>query len=200
MRISSIYRVLRPSIRHVRNIYTSQALPKTFEPDYLDTLDPEPDVYAPMNIQIKGYDFHILEHFHRLVKSLSLKMELDVGECWATPGRNLQVDTFAVGGTEVKDSFYLTVYERNVQIINLKSNEAPVLLDMIKTATPPGVKVAFYEHLEEHVESRYIPDPFIDGLRSEILEIDGKRENVAEKAAVKRATKAAVKVTSPIEL
>ncbi len=64
------------------------------------------------------------------------------------------MSTFDLGGTNVKDRFSLNRYERNVQVSNLSSVEAPVLLDVIRASLPEGVEMSLHKHEEEHYEAR----------------------------------------------
>ena len=74
---------------------------------------------------------------------------------WATPAQSLDLTTYHVGGIRPKDTFNVQLYERNVQVedkhrqkfhliqdncqvANLRSIDAPVLLDVIQKALPEG--------------------------------------------------------------
>jgi len=54
----------------------------------------------------------------------------------------------------VKDVYHLNIFERNVQLGNLRSVDAPILLDLIRATLPEGVNVSFHKHQEEHYELR----------------------------------------------
>merc|ERR1711862_379809 len=49
---------------------------KFFEPDYLDLTSHLPDVYPLVNIQLKGYNFDILESYQSFVHNLEKTWEL----------------------------------------------------------------------------------------------------------------------------
>ena len=51
-----------------------------YEPEYLDTLKPDIPEYGEVNIQIKGYDFAILESFQKLVHTYAKNMDLEVSD------------------------------------------------------------------------------------------------------------------------
>ena len=45
-------------------------------------------------------------------------MGIEVAEGWATPCTSFEANTHVVGGTIVKDSYTLNLYERNCQVKN----------------------------------------------------------------------------------
>jgi len=51
-----------------------------YEPEYLDMLKPDIPEYEEVNIQIKGYDFAILESFQKLVHTIAENMNLEVSD------------------------------------------------------------------------------------------------------------------------
>ena len=72
------------------------------------------------------------------------------------------------GGMLAKDVYNLNLYERNVQVVGLRSIDAPILLDTVRTALPEGVTITMQEHTRDMEEDRWISDPFIDSLRTEL--------------------------------
>ena len=116
---------------------------------------------------------------------------------WATPCKSLSVNTFNIGGTTVKDNYELNVYERNVQVSEMRSVDAGLLLDILRISLPEGVDISVHEHLDaEHFEARYIPDPFVEGLKTQLSEIEDKKEDeMGEKKKVREAKDAKRKET-----
>ena len=104
----------------------------TFEPDYLDSSGPVVPTYPPINIQIKGYNFDVLESCQSYVHKLAENMGINVESAWATPAKTYSLNTFKEGGILVKDSYVLNLYERNVQLTGLRSIDAPILIDTIR--------------------------------------------------------------------
>merc|ERR1712025_707627 len=104
----------------------------TFEPDYLDSSGPVIPTYPPINIQIKGYNFDILESTQSYIHNLAENMGINVENSWATPSKTYQMTTFKEGGTIPKDVYNLNLYERNVQVVGLRSTDAPILIDTIR--------------------------------------------------------------------
>ena len=66
----------------------------TFEPEYLDSSGPVIPTYPPINIQIKGYNFDILESTQSYIHNLAENMGINVEKSWATPSKTYQMTTF----------------------------------------------------------------------------------------------------------
>ena len=100
----------------------------TFEPDYLDSSGPVIPTYPPLNIQIKGYNFSVLESLQSYIHNLAENMGIDVETAWATPAKTFQMTTFVEGGIRPKDTYNVNLYERNVQVVGMRSVDAPILI------------------------------------------------------------------------
>ncbi len=171
-----------------------QPLLRTFEPDYLEQKSQLPPLYPTTNISLRGYDYHVLESYQSYVHRLCENIGLDVGDGWATPCRTAEVSTYEVGGTNVKETYRLNVYERNVHVTGgLRSVDACLLLDLLRASLPEGVELKVLAHEEAHAEARYIPDPFVEGLKRELTEIEEKKAEEMEESAVKKEAKAVKK-------
>ena len=51
---------------------------------------------------------------------------------WATPCRQFDVKTYQEGGTVVKDTYTLNMFERNVQIESIRSVDLPMLIYILR--------------------------------------------------------------------
>lgn len=51
-----------------------------YEPEYLDMLKPNVPEYEKINVQMKGYDFAILESFQKFVHSIANNMDIEVSD------------------------------------------------------------------------------------------------------------------------
>jgi hypothetical protein len=71
--------------------------------------------------------------------------------------------------------------------------DAPVLLDCLQRALPEGVSLALAEHTVEAAELRWIADPFIDQLRTELASSEEGKEAQQEKRKLQMDQKAARK-------
>ena len=54
----------------------------------------------------------------------------------------------------------------------MRSIDAPILIDILRRTIPEGVELSVHKHEEEHYEARFIPDPFISGIRQELSEME----------------------------
>ncbi|XP_031624189.1 uncharacterized protein LOC116341336 [Contarinia nasturtii] len=143
-----------------------------FEPDYLDALKPKHPIYPCVNFQITGYDFAVLESFHRFLYRTADSYDFDVSECWAVPAKDLHVTKLKANSETVESEFKLKIYERNMQVYNLSANFYPVYLRLIQAALPEGVTLKVVEHQPDiHEEIRYVPDTDLKQLQDELEEL-----------------------------
>lgn len=175
------------------SFHTSTITRKTFEPDYLDTEGLSIPMYPPLNIQLKGYNFDVLEQFQSWVHQTVENMGVDVSEAWATPAQTYSMSTYQEGGVRPKDTYKIHLYERNVQVTNLRSVDATILIDLIQRALPEGVEFSLHEHTVEAEERRWIADPFIDSLRKELSEGQEEKDILAAKKEKEKEAKEARK-------
>lgn len=75
------------------------------------------------------------------------------------------------------------------QLENCRTTDLQILADVLRKTCPEGVKMSVHEHNEDHFEARYIPDPFITTLRSEMKEFEEKRLKAIEEKDAKEAAK-----------
>ena len=188
-------RIVRNPVRAGSKLYfsTTTCHRGTFEPDYLDSSGPVIPTYPPLNIQIKGYNFDVLESLQSYIHNLAENMGIDVDNAWATPAKTYQLTTYVEGGTRPKDTYNLSLYERNVKVVGLRSVDAPILIDTIRTALPEGVIFNVHEHTRDMEEERWIADPFIDSLRTELDAAADEKEKEQIKRDATMEAKAARK-------
>ncbi|XP_075233545.1 mitochondrial ribosomal protein L48 [Lycorma delicatula] len=139
-----------------------------FDPPYLDAMRPKVPVYEVINVQIKGYDFALVESYQSLVHNIAKTMELDVADSWATPATTTKVNKFKPLSTVVDSEFNLTLYERNVQVLDLPSSTAAVLVELLHSCLPQGLTVTLHAHTDEHEDIRYVPAYELDELKSQL--------------------------------
>ncbi|CAM1328577.1 MRPL48 (predicted) [Pycnogonum litorale] len=145
------------------------------EPPYLAKLEPEIPSFKLTNIQLRGYDLVVLERFGKYAKNVVEKMDLEVESFWATPKQSLSVKLMKPNSNIVKQTYDLSLYERNIQLVNLPSTKVPVLINVIESLLPPGVKLTIHEHQPEHLEIRYLPDLMLEELEEELQNIGKDR-------------------------
>lgn len=169
-------------------LHTMRPTLKVFEPDYLDAAGLVPPTYPAINIQVKGYDFEILESFQSYIHNLAENIGIDVCDAWATPATDWNIYTYAEESTAIKDTYTLHLFERNIQLANVQTTDLPILIDVVRKTLPEGVRLSVHEHQTEHKEARFIPDPFIEELQRELNQLEAKKqENIARSLAEKAA-------------
>lgn len=145
-----------------------------YEPPYLVHLKPPLPIYNLMNLQVRGYDFAILERFAKFVHHVALELGLDVADTWVTPKQSLRVSVLKPNTNIAQDHHNVSLYERNVQIANLPATSVSLLIDVIEASLPAGVKLSLHSHELDHEEIRYIPDLELKELHQELEEIKKK--------------------------
>ena len=68
------------------------------------------------SLQLKGYNFEILESFQSFVHNMAENIGIDVQDAWATPASTWNAFTYAEESTVVQDTYKLDLYERNIHI------------------------------------------------------------------------------------
>merc|ERR1712008_534952 len=188
---------LNPSrnISVFKPLYVSSSLTKLkfFEPEYLDSTSHLPDVYPLVNAQLKGHNFDILESYRSFVHNLAENMGIDVQDSWATASETFIAKTYDLNSTIIRDGCKVDIFERNVQVTNMRSIDAPILIDILRRTLPEGVELNVLQHQEEHYEARYIPDPFISGITQELAEMEKRHTADIEMNQTLRAEKDAKK-------
>ncbi|XP_035227667.1 39S ribosomal protein L48, mitochondrial-like isoform X1 [Stegodyphus dumicola] len=165
----SCSRNITPSFRYLTSF---SALRKYIdEPEYLKYTKPQVPVYDLLNIQMKCYDFTVLEHYARHVHRIAQHMDIDVVDAWATPHQAWKVTNHEPGTTKVTAEYTLNTYERNIQIAELAAYSAPLFFEVIQSSLPIGVTVSIHPHEEKHDEIRYIPDFELLALKGQLKEL-----------------------------
>nr|XP_018916804.1 PREDICTED: 39S ribosomal protein L48, mitochondrial [Bemisia tabaci] len=159
-----------------RSFSTSKvSLDKIYEPDYLKLMESPIPMYDRLNIQIKGYDYPVLESYQKFVHHTAEAMLIDVEDGWALPPQHLKVKKFMPRSAITDSEYDLKIYERNVQISDVYSHDLSLFLEIIEAALPEGVKMHVHEHLPEHEKVRYIPDSELKQLEIELEAMGGPR-------------------------
>ena len=77
------------------------------------------------------------------------------------------------------------------QVTNMRSIDAPILIDILRRTIPEGVDLSVHKHEEEHYEARFIPDPFITGLKEELRQMEEERAKLVDEKMMSAAEKEA---------
>nr|SVE79291.1 EOG090X0MUO [Daphnia lumholtzi] len=176
-KLQAIGRVLRtarlPQTEMV-NVMFSRSLNKFIaEPEYLDAKGPQIPLYEPLNVQIKSYDFTVLEKFSGYIHKMAENMGIEVEDCWASPCQKFKVQTLKPFSSHIENQYNLNIYERNVQVVDLEATKAPIFFHIIQAALPEGVKLTVKFHDDMDEEHRYLPDLELTQLKNELEALGG---------------------------
>ncbi|XP_037958126.1 39S ribosomal protein L48, mitochondrial [Teleopsis dalmanni] len=166
----------RITLRHkptVTNIFSTRksSSRSVYEPDYLDSLKPKYPQFECLNVQIKGYDYPLLESYQRYLHSLTEYLDIDVSDCYALPPQHTKVHRLRPNSAVVEAEYRLTLYERNLQLNYVDSPLYPTFLRLAQAALPEGVQLQINEHTDEMEERRYVPDKDLLELKAELERI-----------------------------
>lgn len=132
--------------------------------------------YQSIKIQLNGYDFVVLENFQKYIHKTAERMGLSIIQSWALPPRNKLVQRIKPGSQTVEEEYRLLVYRRFVQVDELLPTLAQVLLEVLHSSLPEGVKLKFTKYTEEDETEKYIPDKELKLLQEQLEEMGGPRD------------------------
>lgn len=156
--------------RHVST--TSCRRDERFEPPYLHDKTPKADTYPLINIQMKGYDFPVLQGYQSWVHKALENMGINVSDSWATPCQTMSITRMQKEKKDaVEDTIQLKTYERTVQVSELPCTAVPVMLEALQAALPQGVDLYIDHHSKEVEDIRYVPNRELKELRQQIYDI-----------------------------
>lgn len=92
---------------------------------------------------------------------------------YALPPQNMSVQRLKPNSTVVDSEYRLTVYERNLQLQDVKVPQYPMFLRVAQAALPEGVQLTVQEHSDECEERRYVPDKDLLELKAELEKMQG---------------------------
>ncbi|XP_058975879.1 large ribosomal subunit protein mL48-like [Musca domestica] len=153
-----------------RKVATTSCVRATdvYEPDYLDSLKPQYPQYPNLNVQIKGYDYPILESYQRYLHNVAEYLDIDVADCYALPPQNMTVQRLKPNSMVTDSEYRLKIYERNIQLQDVDVPAYPAFLRLAQAALPEGVELTVQEHTDECEERRYVPDKDLLELKAEL--------------------------------
>ncbi|OWR41585.1 large ribosomal subunit protein mL48 [Danaus plexippus] len=146
-----------------------------YEPDYLISMQPDEPVYNLINLQLKSYDFTLLESCQKEIHRYAEVMGIEVEDGWATPAQQLKIQRFKPNSTAMESEYHLNVYERNVQVSDVPAWALGTLLRVSRALLPEGCTLNVHEHTQAHDEIRYVPDNDLIELKQQLEEMGGSR-------------------------
>ncbi|RZF39161.1 hypothetical protein LSTR_LSTR005789 [Laodelphax striatellus] len=159
-----------PSTYSIRQVFIDK-----YDPPYLESMKSKIPLHDTLDIQIKGYDFALVESYQSFIHSIANTMGVDVEDCWATPATQTKINRYKPRSALPEAEYNLSLYERNVQIVDVPSTTFALYLEVIQAALPQGVSITVVPHLDEYDEVRYVPDYELDELKTQLNELVGER-------------------------
>lgn len=168
-------RLLRPNLisRISRRFLRAEgeAVPGLHEPQYLEKLKPKVGFYELLNLQLKGYDYAVLEKYQSYLHKTMTRLQFEVTSAWSAPCQELQLEVLGDKSTAVESTCKIKVYERNIQMKNALVTKLPLLIDIINMTTPPGVSFSIDRHTPADEDKLYFKDSILEKLREELQEL-----------------------------
>jgi large subunit ribosomal protein L48 len=157
---------------------TNTAL-KFYDPPYLEREALFPN-YELLNINLKGYDYSVLDVFYKFVEKLCDSLKIEVVEAYAMPARKFKIKTYQQFSSNLDREYELNTYHRIIRIKSLKSTLAPILFESIQMNLPEGVQLNITAPNKEEEEFRYVPDIELNELKEQLEDISRKPKSEAE--------------------
>ena len=145
-----------------------------YDPPYLEREAPFPN-YEHLKLSIKGYDFVVLENYFEYMRVLCQKLNIEFVD-YPVPARSIAIKTYQLFGSNIDKEYRLKIYERVLEVKNLKSTMGPMLFEIVQLNLPEGVefKVSLFSFEED--EFRYIPDLELGDKRKELEELNKEKK------------------------
>ncbi|XP_018337606.1 PREDICTED: uncharacterized protein LOC108745766 isoform X2 [Trachymyrmex septentrionalis] len=137
-----------------------------YEPDYLETGKSEFPLLPTINIQIKGYDYPVLECYQSFIHKLADVIQIDIDNSWPLAPQEFMIQKHKTGTTTIVSKYYLKIYERNIQMSEVSSVKCSVLIRALEAALPQGVTLNINIYDPTLEEKRYVPDKALIDLKS----------------------------------
>lgn len=141
------------------------------EPAYLEEMKPKVGYYELLDLQIKGYDFVVLEKYQGYLHKTMKKMDFQVVKAWSAPHQELQLETLGDRTTAVENSYKIKIYERNIQMKDALVTKLPLLIDIIHMTSPPGVSFSIHRHTSADEDRLYFRDSVLEKLKEDLQEL-----------------------------
>lgn len=149
------------------------------QPEYLKYLKPTVPYYGVQNIQIKGYDHVTLDQFKAFILRVLKHLDIKMKSKWNAPSQEFSLDKFQDESYGVEDSTRIHIFERNIQIDDLPSYKAHVLLETLMLSKPPGVRFVIEAHDPAVLKKLYMIDVELEKAKAELKDWSRPVEEVA---------------------
>lgn len=73
-------------------------------------------LHNDLNIQLKGYDYPVLENYQKFVHKLLKSFEINVEEGWGAPPAHSHILRYKPKSSVIDSDYKLRLFERNIQV------------------------------------------------------------------------------------
>lgn len=144
--------------------------PDVLEPAYLEELRPKTGYYDKLNLQLKGYDFTVLEKYQSYLHRVMNGMKFNVINAYSGPHHDIQLDILAHRSTAINQTHKLKLYERNIMMKSALTTKLNILIDYIHATSPPGVTFTISEDVDD--KYLYFKDSVLEKYKEELRELE----------------------------
>lgn len=154
------------------------------QPEFLNYLKPTVPYHGVQNIQILGYDHVTLDQYKSFILRTLQQLDIKVKSHWATPSQELSLNKFQDESYGVEDSTLIHIFERNVQIDELPSYKAHILIETLMLSKPPGIRFAIEAHNPAVLKKLYMIDMELEKAKAELKDWNRPVEEVVKSRKV----------------
>ncbi|XP_043588476.1 39S ribosomal protein L48, mitochondrial isoform X1 [Bombus pyrosoma] len=146
-----------------------------YEPPYLKQKEYEIPICPVLNIQIRGYNYPIIESYQSFVHKISRVFNFTIDQSFPLPHREYKIKRYKKGGTIVDAEYDLKIYERDIQISNVSSIKYPILIRILEATLPEGVSLHVDKYDPSLERKRFIPNRDLIDTKKELEELNENR-------------------------
>nr|XP_002128890.1 39S ribosomal protein L48, mitochondrial-like [Ciona intestinalis] len=119
----------------------------------------KPTNFNTLNFVVSGYDMVLVENFATYVHRLMIKFKQNVTETYAIPTTSTSVKKMGKNASadveQMDTDIVLNNHQRVVQVKDLPSTLAPMLLQQLMHTVPQSVSFSVKQYTEEDLNMRY---------------------------------------------
>ncbi|XP_062908991.1 39S ribosomal protein L48, mitochondrial [Mobula hypostoma] len=124
--------------------------------------------YGILNIQITGHDMTLVEHYSQYIHRFCNRLKIKVEESYAMPTKSTEISLLQEQGTKMNVEAVILTHERIVQVSGLSSILVPIVVEVLQTNQPEGVRLCIKEHTEADFHARFKARPELEGLLAQM--------------------------------
>ncbi|XP_060829252.1 large ribosomal subunit protein mL48 isoform X1 [Bombus pascuorum] len=147
-----------------------------YEPPYLKQKEFAIPICPVLNIQIRGYDYPVLESYQSFVHKIANIFNFTIDQSFPLPHKEHKIKRYKKGSTIVDAEYNLKIYERDIKISNVSSIKYPILIRILEATLPEGVSLHVDKNDPSLEKKRFIPNKELIETKKELEELFEHRE------------------------